>query len=68
MNHKKVLEKVYETGRLQAAWQQFKYNAGAAGIDRMRSNLFKRFHKTEHRIKIQSLIEERYTWPVCAVP
>jgi hypothetical protein len=30
-----VLAKVYEPGRLQAAWQQVKQNAGAAGIDRM---------------------------------
>ena len=68
MKHKKVLEKVYEPERLQAAWQQVKQNAGVAGIDRMRTNPFKRFHKTETRIKIHSLIEERYTWPVCAVP
>jgi len=30
-----VLAKVYEPGRLQAAWQQVKKNAGAAGIDQM---------------------------------
>ena len=30
-----VLAKVYEPGRLRAAWQQVKKNAGAAGIDRM---------------------------------
>ena len=30
-----VLAKVYEPGRLRAAWQQVKQNAGAAGIDRM---------------------------------
>jgi group II intron reverse transcriptase/maturase len=30
-----VLERVYEPGRLYAAWQQVKRNAGAAGIDRM---------------------------------
>ena len=30
-----VLAKVYEPGRLQAAWQQVKRNAGAAGIDRV---------------------------------
>ena len=35
MKHKKVLEKVYEPGRLQAAWQQVRQNAGAAGIDQM---------------------------------
>ncbi|EAR21247.1 reverse transcriptase domain-containing protein [Nitrococcus mobilis] len=30
-----VLVKVCEPGRLQAAWQQVRVNAGAAGIDRM---------------------------------
>ena len=30
-----VLEKVYEPGRLQMAWQQVRNNAGAAGIDQM---------------------------------
>jgi group II intron reverse transcriptase/maturase len=35
MKHKEVLERVYEPGRLNSAWQQVKRNAGAAGIDRM---------------------------------
>ena len=30
-----VLVKVFEPGRLQAAWQQFRKNAGAAGIDQI---------------------------------
>ena len=30
-----VLVKIYEPGRLQAAWQQVRKNAGAAGIDQM---------------------------------
>jgi len=30
-----MLVKVYEPGRLQAAWQQVRKNAGAAGIDQM---------------------------------
>jgi len=30
-----VLAQIYESGRLRAAWQQVKKNAGAAGIDRM---------------------------------
>ena len=38
MKHEKVLERVYNPGRLHAAWQQVKENAGAAGIDRMISH------------------------------
>ena len=32
MKHKKVLERVYNPGRLRMAWQQVRKNAGAAGI------------------------------------
>lgn len=35
MKQENVLERVLEPGRLYAAWQQVKRNAGAAGIDRM---------------------------------
>ena len=35
MKGNEVLVKVFETGRLQMAWQQVRKNAGAAGIDRM---------------------------------
>ena len=35
MKANEVLAKVCEPGRLQAAWQQVKKNAGAAGIDQM---------------------------------
>jgi len=35
MKVREVLVKVYEPGRLQAAWQQVRQNAGAAGIDQM---------------------------------
>ena len=35
MKHTEVLERVYDPGRLWAAWQQVKHNAGAAGIDQM---------------------------------
>ena len=35
MKVKEVLVEVYEPGRLQAAWQQVRKNAGAAGIDQM---------------------------------
>jgi len=34
MKVREVLVKVYEPGRLQAAWQQVRKNAGAAGIGR----------------------------------
>jgi hypothetical protein len=34
VKHKKVLERVYNPGRLRMAWQQVRKNAGAAGIDR----------------------------------
>ena len=35
MKQTEVLERVYDPGRLWAAWQQVKHNAGAAGIDQM---------------------------------
>jgi hypothetical protein len=35
MKVRAVLVKVYEPGRLQAAWQQVRKNAGAAGIDQI---------------------------------
>ncbi len=35
MKHEKVLERVYEPGRLRTAGQQVRKNAGAAGIDKM---------------------------------
>jgi RNA-directed DNA polymerase len=38
----KVLERVYDPGRLRRAWQQVKKNAGAAGIDRMTVEGFER--------------------------
>jgi len=31
----KVLERVYDWGRLRRAWKQVEKNAGAAGIDKM---------------------------------
>ena len=37
-----VLVQVYDPGRLRAAWQQVKKNAGAAGIDRMTAEEFAR--------------------------
>jgi len=35
MKEKNVIEKVYDPERLNAAWQQVRRNAGAAGIDKM---------------------------------
>jgi RNA-directed DNA polymerase len=37
----KVLERVYDWGRLRIAWKQVEKNAGAAGIDRMTVEAFK---------------------------
>jgi len=35
MKIEKVMERVYDRGRLQRAWQQVRKNAGAAGVDAM---------------------------------
>ncbi len=40
MKYKKVLERVYNPGRLRMAWQQVRKNAGAAGIDKMTVEAF----------------------------
>jgi len=37
----KVMERVYDWGRLRTAWKQVEKNAGAAGIDRMTVEAFK---------------------------
>ena len=42
MKHEKVMERVYEPGRLRRAWQQVRKNAGAAGIDKMTVEDFER--------------------------
>ncbi len=42
MKYEKVLEMVYDRGRLLEAWQQVKRNAGAAGIDKMTIEDFER--------------------------
>jgi len=42
VKHKKVLERVYNPGRLRMAWQQVRKNAGAAGIDKMTVEAFER--------------------------
>ena len=35
MKHRKILERVYNPGRLRGAWQRVRKNAGVAGIDKM---------------------------------
>jgi RNA-directed DNA polymerase len=42
VKHKKLLERVYNPGRLRMAWQQVRKNAGAAGIDKMTVEAFER--------------------------
>jgi group II intron reverse transcriptase/maturase len=42
VKHEKVMERVYEPGRLRRAWQQVRKNAGAAGIDKMTVEEFER--------------------------
>jgi hypothetical protein len=40
VKHEKVLERVYNMGRLRQAWQQVRKNAGAAGVDKMSVEAF----------------------------
>jgi RNA-directed DNA polymerase len=42
VKHEKVMERVYNPGRLRMAWQQVRKNAGAAGIDKMTVEDFER--------------------------
>jgi RNA-directed DNA polymerase len=49
-----VLVQVYDPGRLRAAWQQVKKNAGAAGIDRMTVEEF-----TRREDKLLALIHDK---------
>jgi RNA-directed DNA polymerase len=42
VKHEKVIERVYNPGRLRIAWQQVRRNAGAAGIDEMTVEDFER--------------------------
>jgi RNA-directed DNA polymerase len=42
----KVLERVYDWGRLRMAWKQVEKNAGAAGIDKMTVEAFKKRETT----------------------
>lgn len=42
MKQERVIERVYEPGRLRLAWRQVRSNAGAAGIDGMTVKAFER--------------------------
>ncbi len=42
MKAERVLERVYDWGRLRVAWKQIEKNAGAAGIDKMTVEAFKK--------------------------
>ena len=46
MKTEKVMERVYDWGRLRMAWKQVERNAGAAGIDRMTVEAFKEREET----------------------
>ena len=52
----KVMERVYDWGRLRMAWKQVEKNAGAAGIDRMTVEAFKEREETLLR-KIQGKLK-----------
>ncbi len=41
VKEEKVMERVYDWGRLRMAWEQIEKNAGAAGIDKMTVEAFK---------------------------
>jgi group II intron reverse transcriptase/maturase len=57
MKYENVIEKVYSTERLHAAWQQVKKNAGAGGIDRMTVAEFER-REAELLALIQRRLQE----------
>lgn len=60
MKHENVLEKVYEPGRLYAAWQQVRSNAGAAGIDGMTVEVFESREDELLSLIHEKLEEENY--------
>ena len=45
MKQTKVMERIYEPGRLYRAWQQVRKNAGAAGVDKMTVEAFEEREK-----------------------
>jgi group II intron reverse transcriptase/maturase len=54
MKQERVMERVYEPGRLYEAWQQVKKNAGAAGIDMMTVQEF-----TSRETELLGIIHEK---------
>jgi len=54
VKQEKVLERVYNPGRLRQAWQQVRRNAGAAGIDKMTVEAFE-----EKEEELLELIHEK---------
>ncbi len=51
MKQERVLERVYNMGRLHHAWQQVRKNAGATGVDKL-SGLITLDSFTERNLKI----------------
>jgi group II intron reverse transcriptase/maturase len=60
MKQEKVMERVYEPGRLHGAWEQIKKNAGAAGVDRMTVQEFASREEELLGIIQEKLIKGRY--------
>lgn len=60
MKHENVVEKVYDPGRLYAAWQQVRSNAGAAGIDGMTVETFERREEELLKVIHEKLKEGNY--------
>ena len=60
MKYEKVLEEIYNPGRLWEAWQRVKRNAGAAGIDEMTVQDFECRKEELLRIIHEKLKEMRY--------
>ena len=54
MKQEKVVERVYNMGRLRQAWQQVRKNAGAAGVDKMSVEDFEK-----REVELLSLIQEK---------
>jgi RNA-directed DNA polymerase len=62
VKYKEVLEKVWEPGRLLAAWRQIRRNAGAAGIDQMTVGEFERREDELLQLIQEKLKAETYSF------